>query len=49
MIEDTLAPIETPAAPAMREVKLQDLKSKTPTSWGASSCRDKSGRRGSRR
>ncbi len=31
MIEDTLAPIETPAAPAMREVKLQDLKSKTPT------------------
>ncbi|MGX7704019.1 transcription termination factor Rho [Methylobacterium sp. Gmos1] len=30
MIEDTLAPIET-AAPAMREVKLQDLKSKTPT------------------
>ncbi|KMO16155.1 transcription termination factor Rho [Methylobacterium platani] len=31
MIEDTLAPLETPAAPAMREVKLQDLKSKTPT------------------
>ncbi len=31
MIEDTLAPIETPATPAMREVKLQDLKSKTPT------------------
>jgi transcription termination factor Rho len=31
MIEDTLAPIETPAIPAMREVKLQDLKSKTPT------------------
>ncbi|AWN53845.1 transcription termination factor Rho [Methylobacterium sp. 17Sr1-1] len=31
MIEDTLAPIETSAAPAMREVKLQDLKSKTPT------------------
>ncbi|GJD52619.1 Transcription termination factor Rho [Methylobacterium crusticola] len=30
MIEDTLAPIET-LAPAMREVKLQDLKSKTPT------------------
>ncbi|TNC11353.1 transcription termination factor Rho [Methylobacterium terricola] len=31
MIEDTLAPLETSAAPAMREVKLQDLKSKTPT------------------
>ncbi|MFH6785331.1 MULTISPECIES: transcription termination factor Rho [Methylobacterium] len=31
MIEDTLAPLETPAGPAMREVKLQDLKSKTPT------------------
>ncbi|KMO27201.1 transcription termination factor Rho [Methylobacterium variabile] len=31
MIEDTLAPTETLAAPAMREVKLQDLKSKTPT------------------
>ncbi|WP_425375136.1 transcription termination factor Rho [Methylobacterium nonmethylotrophicum] len=31
MIEDALAPTETLAAPAMREVKLQDLKSKTPT------------------